>query len=136
MKAQFLVGGTGIVLEDGLTRAVRAVLDGAESRVTRGLLPTIERVADEGADKVPVRTGKLKRSIVSYARAYPDEVRVGIRVGGSAAPYAYYVKYKAKLAGLGRKSVFQTAIRKPALAAVDELAVQAGDALLSPVGRR
>lgn len=133
-RTDYLVGGTGVVMETRLAEAIQRTIDGLKDQTARGLVTAAEAVADDAEGKVPVKTGRLKRSIRAFVKAFPDEVRAGVGIGGETAPYAYFVKFGPKGPGPRNKSVWQETMRKPMLARADEVAAKLAKQIADSVG--
>lgn len=134
MRTEFLAGGTGLVVSDGMADAIRRVLAGLGDSLARDLVAAAEDIAAQAETSAPVKTGALKRSIRAFVKVYPDEVRAGVGVGGSSAPHAFYVKWGKAGPGARGKSVWQEALRKPMLARADVLATALGKRIASNLG--
>ena len=90
----------------------------------------LDDIEAAAAQAMPVRSGKLRASLQRYTNIGHDEVRSGLRMGSTAAPYAYKVKF-AKGTPLAGRSVFQELLRKPAVAAIDEVVGELADQVIS-----
>lgn len=120
-----LVSMDQTALIEAIDEVVRSAHDGA----VQVLREEVQTIADQAEAKAPVKTGRFRNSIETFTRIGDDEIRVGVGVGGSAAPHAYYVRFAeshedAKLAG---KSVWQELLRKPAMKAGDAMAAKIAD---------
>lgn len=124
------IGGMDATLSDGLEDALRRIVERATGTAGRVLGAKLDDIEAAAAQAMPVRSGKLRASLQRYTNIGHDEVRSGLRMGSTAAPYAYKVKF-AKGTPLAGRSVFQELLRKPAVAAIDEVVGELADQVIS-----
>ena len=115
-------GGDGIVFSDDLSQGILAVLRSAQNASSSVLISTIEDVAATAESQIPVKTGRLRDSLATSVSVGESQVKATVGLGSSTVDYAYYVKYPAKSSLNPKKSVWQEAVRKPALKAAENIA--------------
>lgn len=115
-------GGDGIVFSDDLSQGILAVLRSAQNASSSVLISTIEDVAATAESQIPVKTGKLRDSLATSVSVGESQVKATIGLGSATVDYAYYVKYGEKSSLNPKKSVWQEAVRKPAMQAAENIA--------------
>ena len=115
-------GGDGIIFSDDLSQGILAVLRSAQNASSSVLISTIEDVAATAETQIPVKTGKLRDSLATSVSVGESQVKATIGLGSTSVDYAYYVKYSEKSSLNPKKSVWQEAVRKPALKAAENIA--------------
>ena len=115
-------GGDGITFSDDLSQGILAVLRSAQNASSATLISTIKDVASVAESQIPVKTGKLRDSLATSVSVGESQVKATIGLGSSTVDYAYYVKYSEKSSLNPKKSVWQEAVRKPALKAAENIA--------------
>lgn len=124
------IGGMDATLSDGLEDVLRRIVDRATGSAGRVLGAALDEIKDAATQAVPVKSGKLRDSLQRYTNIGESEVRSGLRMGSAIAPYAYKVKF-AKGTPLAGKNVFQELLRKPAVAAIDQVVGELADQVIS-----
>jgi len=115
-------GGDGITFSDDLSQGILAVLRSAQNASSSVLISTIEDVAATAESQIPVKTGKLRDSLATSVSVGESQVKATIGLGSATVDYAYYVKYGEKSSLNPKKSVWQEAVRKPAMQAAENIA--------------
>lgn len=125
---RYITGGTGIAVSSDLHGLIDHLVRTIPGGIGKVLEAAGDKVAANAEVTVPVKSGKLRDSIHTTTAVKQDSIAVGVGIGSSSVDYAYYVK--AKKGQYAGKSVYQEAIRKPAIKATSEIIRDGTDLIL------